>query len=90
MPCSGGQGGTKTRLSVRGTLSVMRLLAAAILFAVAGATAYMAWLMFTGISSDSETSADAWIALGSFWSALSLGALIGAIWVVRASLRRPT
>jgi uncharacterized membrane protein YoaK (UPF0700 family) len=73
----------ETELIVKGSFSVMRWVAAAFFFAVAGGTAYMAYGMFNSISPHSDTSADAWITLGSFYSALAVGAVIGGFWVLR-------
>jgi hypothetical protein len=73
----------ETEPSIRGNFSEMRWVAAAFFFAVAGATAYMAYGMFDSISPHSDTSADTWIALGSFCSVLAVGAVIGGFWVLR-------
>jgi hypothetical protein len=67
---------------VRVTLSVGRWFAAGFFFAVAGAAAYMAWLMFHAIS-HSDTSAGYWITMGILLFVLTVGALICGVWVWR-------
>jgi hypothetical protein len=67
----------------------MRWLAAAVLFAVAAATGYVAYLSFAGISSpDNDTPAGTLTAVGSFWSVLCVGAAVAALWVLRHWPRR--
>jgi hypothetical protein len=61
----------------------MRSLVAAFFFAVAGATAYVAYGMFDSISPHGDTSGEAWIALGAFCSLLAVGAVVGGFWVLR-------
>ena len=69
--------------------SHLATLAAAVLFAVAGATAYVAYMAFSGISSpDNDTPAGTLTAVGSLYSAVCVGAVIGALWVLRRWSRR--
>ncbi len=69
--------------AVRGSLNADALVRGVFLLRGCRGDGFMAYGMFDSISPHSDTAADGWIALGSFWSVLSVGAVIGGIWVLR-------